>query len=113
MIKNHHEMVAHERGENYRKRELAILEPTNFLLIIIDGADHSAFGQPHLVTNPKDGRERSLKVKLVGMLQHGRPDKLLSLTMTKGHETGAIHIVEALHRYLKNRKIFWALPKRF
>lgn len=109
--KLHIEMVALERREYKMKRDRAILRPDDFCSIIVDGADQSAFGLPHFITTTKQVRGHAMKVKLVGLLEHGKPNKLRLLTMTEEHETGANHIVEAIHRFLLDRARQCVLPR--
>ena len=103
--------IGRERVQYKMKRERAILHPNKFLSIIIDGADQTAFGLPHFVVNTKESRGHALKVKMVGLIEHCRPNKLHLFTMTEEHETGANHIVETLHRYLTMRKAFSTIPR--
>lgn len=98
--RNHLEMVAKERREYQKKCELAALYPSKFTSIIIDGADQSAFGLPHFTVNTKATIGRAMKAKLVGVLEHGVSQHLSLFTMTAEFETGANHIIEALHRTL-------------
>ncbi len=98
----HNAMVSKERAEYSRKRNNAIRDPKRFCSVIIDGADQAAFGLPHFTTLTKDVRGNALKVRLIGILQHGSPNKLRLYTMTEEQQTGANHIVEALHRFLND-----------
>ena len=45
----HVQFVCRERFEYKKKRVNAILQPESFLSLIIDGADQSGFGLPHLL----------------------------------------------------------------
>lgn len=86
---------------NYRiKQDIARIYLAQFSPVIVDGADQSPFRPPHFVTSMKDVRGRALKVRLIEVLQHLKPNKLHSLNMTKEHETGANHNVENIHRFL-------------
>ena len=76
----------------------AKLHPAEFMSIVIDGADQSAFCLPHFVTIKKDTKVHSLKVKLVGVLDHGTELQAALYTMTENFETGANHVIECLHR---------------
>ncbi len=60
---------------------------------------------PHFISKTKGQKGESLKVKLVGLLEHAVENKLFLLTMTEEHKTGANHIVEAVHRFLMNRSL--------
>lgn len=70
------------------------------------------FELPQFVTNYRDKRGRSPKVKLVGILKHRCPSKLRLLTVTEEHKTGGSQIAEAFHKYLNGRKDFGALTKK-
>lgn len=108
--KRHVDMVARERREYQRKKEDAILQPGSYCSICIDGADQSAFGLPHFAVNAKSTRGRALKVKLVGLLEHGPEKRLYLYTMTEEFETGANHIIECLHRFINDRSLKGRLP---
>lgn len=99
----HINFVMRERVEYRKKQELAKIEPSRYLSIIIDGADQSAYGLPHFCSSTKDQRGESLKVKVVGVLEHKVKNKLLLLTMTDDYESGSNHIIESLHRYFIQR----------
>jgi len=108
--KQHNEMVMRERREYMKKCQKAGLHPAEYCSVIIDGADQSAFGLPHFTFKTKDTKGHSLKVKLVGLLEHG-PVKHLSLyTMTEEYETGANHVIEVLHRSLSSKHETSGLP---
>ena len=51
----------------------------------------------------KDTKGHSLKVKLIGILEHGPENSAALFTMTENFETGANHVIECLHRYLNRR----------
>ena len=106
----HFKMIADERLEYKKKRDRAILDPSSVWSLIIDGADQTAFGLPHFSSHTKSERGHSLKVKLVGMLEHAIENKLRLLTMTEEHQTGANHIVESLHRFLMDRSLYGDVP---
>lgn len=60
MVAAHHRMVAQEQREYYWKRDVAVLEPTSFLSIIVYGADQSACSLPHsLKKNEKQKRKEA------------------------------------------------------
>lgn len=99
----HTEMVRAERREYQQKSERACLYPKQFTSLIIDGADQSAFGLPHFPVSVKAVVGKAIKAKLVGVLEHGLPKRLSLFTMTAELETGANHIVEALHRTLMRK----------
>ena len=93
------------------KVDRALHDPGNHLSLIIDGADQSAFGLPHFVTTVKTTKGHGLKIKLVGIIQHGTPKKLHLYTMSEEHETGANHAVESLHRCLNSPDFEEKLPR--
>ena len=45
--RTHHMFVRRERMSYYLRRQQAVLSPSTYFSIIIDGADRSAFGSPH------------------------------------------------------------------
>ena len=98
--RSHNEFIRRERREYRKKCERAILQPYEYCSIVIDGADQSTFGLPHFTVVTKTARGHSLKVKLVGLLQHKNPNVLRLYTMTEEHQSGANHIVETIHRFL-------------
>ena len=73
--KEHNESIARERREYKKKKDKARLQPTEYLSMIVDGADQSAFGLPHFVIKTKDDRGHSLKVRLLGLLEHNQVNK--------------------------------------
>ncbi len=107
----HNDFIAMERREYVRKAELAMLRPSKFLSIVVDGADQSAYSLPHFVTKVKDGRGQGLKVHLIGVLQHLSLNHLRLYTMTDDHQTGANHIVECVHRFINDAARDGPLPK--
>ena len=109
----HHDMVARERREYRRKKDLARLNPSGNCSIIIDGADQSAFGLPHFATNTKDMRGITMKVRLVGLLEHAVNNHLYLFTLTEEFETGANHVIEAVHRFLVSKSKKSVIPGSF
>lgn len=107
----HREFIQLERREYKKKRENAILHPGHYCSIIVDGADQSAFGLPHFMVKTKNARGHAMKVKLVGLLDHKKPNEVHLMTMTEEHETGANHMVEAVHRFLMTRSKEGPLPR--
>lgn len=100
----HIQSVMRERIEYRKNRERATISPCTCASFIIDGADQSAFGLPHFCTNVKSTTGNAMKVRLIGALQHGSPNKLLLMTLTEEYETGANHIVQALHVCLNSHE---------
>ncbi len=109
----HNELIAKERREYKKKRDRAMLQPDQYLSVILDGADQSAFGLPHFMVKTKDDRGHSLKVRLIGLLEHNQKNKLRLFTLTEEYPTGANHVVEALHRFLNERINQSVLPRTF
>ncbi len=110
--KAHIEFVAKERLEYKKKRDRAIIDPTKYASIILDGADQSRFGLPHFTTSTKAERGHSIKIKLLGLLEHCRPNRLHLYTLTEEFETGANHIIESLYRFILVRANKSLLPPR-
>ncbi len=100
--RDHMDYVNRERLEYRRKRNNAIREPSKYCSLIMDGADQSAYGLPHFTTTTKDVKGQSMKVRLIGVLQHASTNTLRLYTMTEEHKTGANHIIESLHRALND-----------
>ncbi len=109
----HNELIAKERREYKKKRDQARLQPDQFLSIIVDGADQSAFGLPHFMIKTKDDRGHSLKVRLIGLLEHNQTNQLRLFTLTEEYPTGANHVIEAIHRFLNERINQSILPRTF
>ena len=110
--RGHLRFVQRERLEYKKKRDKEKLQPYKYLSIIIDGADQSGFGLPQFTTSTKASRGHSLKVKFIGILEHGLPNRLHLFTMTEEFETGANHIIEALPRFSISRKQRSRIPKQ-
>ena len=108
--KIHYDHVATERKAYKMNKDNAKINPSEFMSIVMDGADQSAFGIPHCVTMTKDTKGHSIKVKLIGILEHGPENNASLYTMTENFETGANHLIECLHRYLNERNSRAGLP---
>lgn len=109
----HNELIAQERREYNKKRDKARLQPDQYLSNIVDGADQSAFGLPHFMVKTKDDRGHSLKVRLIGLLEHNQKNRLRLFTLTEEFPTGANHVVESIHRFLTERINQATLPRTF
>lgn len=109
----HVQFIGKERMEYQQKKDKARLDPSYYCSIIVDGADQSAFGLPHFTTVTKSRTGHSLKVKLIGVLEHNIENNLHLYTMTQEHETGANHIIETIHRFLNERRKKGPLPPVF
>lgn len=70
---------------------------SSYVSLIIDGADQSAFSLLHCCTNVKSTAGIAMKVRLIGALKHGLPNKLFLMSLTEDDETGESHIVQALY----------------
>lgn len=49
----------------------------------------------------------SMNYRLVGVIIHGRPNRLRLMTMTEKHKTGANHIIETMHRVITEMYIIY------
>ena len=107
----HNSFIRRERLVYQMKRDRARLQQSDYCSIIVDGADQSAFGLPHFTSSTKGQRGHAMKVKLVGLLEHGIQNMLYLFTMTEEMQTGANHIVEAIHRFLNVRASKRDLPR--
>ncbi len=99
----HIAFVQRERLEYARKRDQAIRNPSKFCSFIIDGADQSAYGLPHLLFNTKSMRGEKLKVRLIGVKEHLLVPNVFFYLMTEEFETGANHVIECVHRFLSHK----------
>jgi len=108
--KEHHKFIARERQEYCSNRLRAAHNPSLVCSMIIDGADQSAFGLPHFVIRTKAERGHSMKIKLIGLIDHGAINRSHLFLMTEEFETGSNHVVEALHRSLTVKSQTGSLP---
>lgn len=95
-----------------RKQDRAIFHCSQYRSIILDGTDQCAFGIPYFTNYTKNRRGHGLKVKLVSVLYHAKQNFLHLFTMTQKQETGANHIIEAIHRFINRRRIVGQLPRK-
>lgn len=102
-LQAHVEIMRQERQAYYTRRDKAIQDPARYCSFIIDGADQTAYGLPHFVFSTKSDKGHKLKVKCVGVLEHLSPKKRFFFTMTEEHNTGANHVIEALHRTINHK----------
>lgn len=72
--------------------------------IVVDGDDQLSYRLPLFATKNKSERGRAMKVRLVAMLKHVVYIRLQIFTMTE-EQTGANHIVQAIHRTTKDLKM--------
>lgn len=101
----HDSFIAKERQEYTQKRDRAKLYPNEFVSLIVDGADQTSFGLPHFTFATKNTVGHAIKVKLIGVLDHGNVNHLSLFTLTDEFETGANHVVEAIHRTLQSKHL--------
>jgi len=107
----HYKLIATERQAYKMNQDKSAVSPAEYMSIVIDGADQSAFGLPHFVAVTKDTSGHAIKVKLVGLIEHGVENRASLFTMTDNFETGANHIIETMHRYLDRRNGQIGLPQ--
>ena len=106
MERIHHEFVHEERGTYYLRREHAVFYPTEFLSLIADGADQSAYGLPRFIEIDKTSSNvRKIPIYLMGVLVHGY--RSFGFTYLKNIKHGTNIVIECLHHvlvdYKKNR----------
>jgi len=105
----HIDFISKERLEYKTKIELTKLHPLEYMSVVIDGADQSAYSLPHFTFDTKEQRGYRMKVHLIGLLHHMKKSCLELYTMTDEHKKGSNHIVELIHRFLnkqsKDRRI--------
>lgn len=80
-------MICRERLEYKNRRYSSIRNLSEYLSLIIDAADQSAYRFPHVATNKKEEREQERTVRLIGTHQHSVPKRRRLLTMTEEHNT--------------------------
>ena len=100
----HYSFVDTERRDYERRRDLSRRYPKKYLSLILDGADQKSYGLPHFVFPTKEDKGHKMKTKIVGVLEHGVKKLLTLYTLTEEFESGANHIIEALHRTLGRTK---------
>lgn len=99
----HVRFVEKERLIDYKKRDVAVLNPNWFSSVIIDGADQSRFGLPHFISKTKDNRGHCLKVWFVDILKHRKPNKRFLFEIAEEYEACANHVVEVVQRLFSKR----------
>lgn len=80
-------MVHAEQMKFRAKPEKAKIPSSQFCSVIEDEADQPDFGLLGFVTKTRNIRGRAFKVKLIGLLDHGKPNWLQLYTMAEEHET--------------------------
>ncbi len=106
----HVKYVMQERLEYASKRDRARRSPEKFCSLIVDGADQSAYGLPHLIHNTKAMRGERLKVRLIALKEHLPIPNVFFYLMTEEFETGANHVIEVVHRFLTQKAEKGPLP---
>ena len=99
----HLQFMRSERMGYYMRRDRAAASPRRYCSFIIDGADQKSYGLPHFTFSTKGDRGQKMKVKCVGVLEHGIERKISLFPMTEEFSTGSNHIIEALHRVLDKK----------
>lgn len=97
-LSNHLEAIRSERLEYKKNGDSAKLQPERYCSIILDGAGQPAVGLPHFKVCIKEERGHLLKMKLIGLLEHGVLNQLSPFAMTEEIETRANHVIETIHR---------------
>ena len=99
----HYAFVHEERTTYYIRRNAAIYFPQDYLSLIIDGADQSAYGLPHFIEIDKSSSNQlKIPVYLMGVLVHGY--RTFGFTYLKNIKHGANIVIECLHHVLVDYK---------
>ena len=99
----HHHFVHEERCTYYLRRNSAIFMPADYMSIIADGADQSAYGLPHFIEIDKfSSNHRKIPVYLMGVLVHGY--KAFGFTYLKNVKHGTNIVIECLHQVFVDYK---------
>lgn len=73
----------------YGRRHIARVQPESSLSIIIDGSDNGEYGLPYFHVKTKGtSKGFKLKIKLVGVLVHGRKVNIYTLPQNQGTGEG-------------------------
>lgn len=95
----HCNFIRKERGSYYTRAGLGRAHPSDFLSVIIDGADQAAFGSPHFCTHSKETEHCwRIATSLMGALVHGFG--VFGFTYMPNIKHGANLVIEVLHRVL-------------
>lgn len=106
----HFTVVMKEQMEHIKKQDKEILSLEKFWYIIFNGKYQSALVLSHFITNSKNERSRTLKTRLIGLLEHKKPANLYLYTTTKKQEPGASHVLETMHRFISDLAASGQLP---
>lgn len=96
----HLNRINEERMAYIIKRNWLHLDLESSCSTTADGDDQSAFDLPHLTTYNISRQGHSLKLKLIGVLDHAVQNNFFLLLMTQEQKTGAKQIVEDIHRFI-------------
>jgi hypothetical protein len=97
----HHMFVRGQRGSYYGRRHEAVSDPRRCFSIILDAADQSAFGSPHLhVHSKEDEGHWKIATHLMGAIVYGRVCHGFTFLPNIKHGTNIT--IEALHRVLQH-----------
>lgn len=91
-------------------RDKTSIIPLDYMSIVLDGADQTAFGLPHFVSITKDTKGYALKVKPIRLIENGVDYRVALNTMMENFETGANHIIECLYMFHNKRNGQIGLP---
>jgi len=99
-----HQLFIHEeRGSYYLRRNAGIFMFEEYLSLIADGADQSAYGLPHWIDIDKYSSNRmKMPVYLMGVLVHGY--RTFGFTYLKNIKHGTNVVIECLHHVLVDYK---------
>ena len=99
----HHLFVHEERGSYYLRQNAAIWMKEEYLSLIADGADQSAYGIPHFIEVDKSSANRlKIPVYLMGVLVHGY--RTFGFTYLKNVKHGTNIVIECLHHVFVDYK---------
>lgn len=91
MKREHLEIVSSERIDYQGVVTVRGLNPSDYLSIIANRVDQSAFGLLHHIVHNKFIRCHTMKVKLTGSIQHEHQNVLCLYSMTGKQEWGKSH----------------------
>ncbi len=99
----HYLFVHEERSTYYIRRNSAIFMKQDYLSLIIDGADQSAYALPHFIEIDKTSANQiKVPVYLMGVLVHGF--RTFGFTYLKNIKHGTNIVIECFHQVLVNYK---------
>jgi hypothetical protein len=97
----HFELVRRERGSYYIRRKQGIYNKSEFLSIILDGADQAAYAMPHFLEQDKLSSScQKNPCHVMGALVHGRAS--YAFTYLNNIKHGANIVIECIHRILED-----------